>query len=61
MLSDALARAYRWKRMLEGGEYNSMQDLAKAERVTPSYLAPILRLTLLAPDIAERIFQPAPV
>jgi hypothetical protein len=50
----ALARAHRWKRMLEGGAYTSIADLAKAEKINQSYLCRVLRLTLLAPDIMER-------
>jgi hypothetical protein len=50
----ALARAHRWKRMLEGGAYTSIADLAKAEKINQSYLCRVLRLTLLAPDIVER-------
>lgn len=56
-LVKAIARAYRWKSLLEEGRYTSTQDLAAAERVTPSFLARILRLTLLAPDIIESIMQ----
>ena len=58
----ALARAHRWKRMLEGGEFATIQDLAAAEKINPSYLSRVLRLTLLAPDIVEAILdgrQPA--
>jgi hypothetical protein len=53
----ALARAHRWKRMLEGGEYASMAELAAAEKINQSYLCRILRLTLLAPDIVEGILD----
>ncbi|NJO55584.1 MAG: hypothetical protein HC834_03620, partial [Rhodospirillales bacterium] len=58
----ALARAHRWRRMLESGEFATVQDLAAAEKINPSYLARILRLTLLAPYIVEAILdgrQPA--
>ena len=41
--------------MLEGGEYASSAELAKAEKVNDSYLSRILRLTLIAPDITEAI------
>jgi hypothetical protein len=41
--------------MLEGGEYNSSAELAKAEKVNASYLSRILRLTLLSPDIVAAI------
>jgi hypothetical protein len=58
----ALARAHRWKVLLESGKFNTVQDLADAEKINPSYLSRILRLTLLAPDIVEMILdghQPA--
>jgi hypothetical protein len=51
----ALGRAHRWKAMLESGEYGSMTELAKAEKINLSYLCRVLRLTLLAPDIAEAL------
>lgn len=51
----ALGRAHRWKAMLESGEYGSMTELAKAEKINLSYLCRLLRLTLLAPDIAEAL------
>ena len=51
----ALARAHRWKQLLEGGVFATVQDLAAAEKINPSYLSRILRLTLLAPDIVEAI------
>jgi hypothetical protein len=58
----ALARAHRWKRLLESGDYASITELAAAEKINQSYVCRILRLTLLAPDIVEVILdgrQPA--
>jgi len=52
-LIKAIARAHRWKRMLESGGYASITELAEAEKINQSYLCRILRLNLLAPDIAE--------
>ena len=46
----ALARAHRWKRLLEEGKYRSA-EIADAEGVTRSFVNRLLRLTLLAPDI----------
>ena len=43
--------------MLEGGEYGSIEELARAEEINPSYLARVLRLTLLAPEIVESILD----
>ena len=53
----ALARAHRWKRLLESGQYVTISDLAKAEKINQSYLCRVLRLTLLAPDIVEAILD----
>ena len=53
----ALARAHRWTRLMESGKYASMTELAAAEKVDPSYLARMLRLTLLAPAIVEAILD----
>jgi hypothetical protein len=49
-LIKALARAHRWKRLLETGEHVSVTDLAQSEKINMSYLSRILRLALLAPD-----------
>lgn len=54
-LVKALARAFRWKRMLESGEFATIAELAEREGIAPSYMTRVLRLTLLAPDIVEAI------
>ena len=56
-LVKALARAFRWKRMLESGEFVTIAELAKREGIAPSYMTRVLRLTLLAPDIVESILH----
>lgn len=56
-LVKALARAFRWKRLLESGEFATVSELAEREGIAPSYLTRILRLTLLAPDIVEAILD----
>jgi hypothetical protein len=53
----ALARAHRWKRMLEAGRYRSAQEIADAEKIGRSFVSRLLRLTLLAPDIQEAILE----
>ena len=53
----ALARAHRWKRMIEDGRYGSAAEIAEAEGVTRSFVNRLLRLTLLAPDIVEAILD----
>ncbi|MDU9006929.1 hypothetical protein [Sedimentitalea todarodis] len=54
-LVKALARAFRWKRMLETGEFTTIAELADRERIAPSYMTRVLRLTLLAPSLVEKI------
>ena len=56
-LVKALGRAFRWKRMLESGEFVTIAELAESEAITPSYLTRVMRLTLLAPDIVEAILD----
>ena len=51
----ALARAFRWRRLLESGQYLSINELAKADKIDRGYASKVLRLTLLAPDIVEAI------
>jgi hypothetical protein len=53
----ALARAFRWKRLLEDGRYASISEIAAAEHIDRGYVGSILRLTLLAPDIIEAILD----
>ncbi len=53
----ALGRAHRWKRLLESGDFASISDLARAERINHSYIRRILRLTLLSPEITEMILD----
>jgi hypothetical protein len=56
-LVKAIARAHRWRRMMESGEYASVAELAAAEKINQSYLCRVLRLTLLAPDIVEAVLN----
>lgn len=56
-LVKALARAFRWRRMLEEGRYGSIRELAAAERLERSYVGRLLNLTLLAPDLVEAILD----
>jgi hypothetical protein len=57
VLVKALARAHRWMRLLESGRYRSLRELAAAEGMDRGYVARMLRLTLLAPDIVEAILD----
>ena len=55
VLVKALARAWRWQKLLDRGVYNSVTEIAAAETISKSYVSRILRLALLAPDIVEAI------
>ncbi len=56
-LVKALARAHRWRRMLEDGEQGTVRELANAEKVNETYISRALRLTLLGPDMVEAILD----
>ena len=61
-LVKALARAFRWRRMLESGVVTTVGEMAVREKIIKSYVSRVLRLTLLAPEIVEMILdgrQPA--
>ena len=54
-LLKALARAWRWQRMLDEGVYATVSEIGDAENISKSYVSRILRLALLAPDLVETI------
>lgn len=51
----ALGRAFRGRKLLESGVYASIEELAQSEKINPSYVSRVLRLTLLSPEIVEDI------
>jgi len=54
-LLKALARGFRWRKLLETGHFATIQEIAEAENINPSYISRVLRMTLLAPEIVEAI------
>ena len=56
-LVKALARAFRWRRMLESGVVATVGEIATREKINKSYVSRILRLTLLAPQTVEAILD----
>ena len=56
-LVKAIARAFRWQKMLETGKYATIREIARAEKINPSYVSRVLRLTLLAPATVEAILD----
>jgi hypothetical protein len=58
----AIARAFRWQKLLENGTYSCLDDIAKSEKICASFISRVVRLSLLAPDIVDAILdgrQPA--
>lgn len=53
----ALARAFRWRKMLDQGAYGTIEELARAKGIRKTYVSQILRLTLLPPAIVEAILD----
>jgi len=56
-LAVTIARAHRWRELLESGRYATIRELAADLGVDNSYVARLLRLTLLAPDLIEAILE----
>lgn len=54
-LVKALARGFRYQRMLDNGVYESVTDMAAAEKIDRGYLGRLIQLTLLSPDLVESI------
>lgn len=53
----ALARAFRWRKLLDVGVHATLEDLARAKGVHATYVSRVLRLTLLSPEIVESILD----
>ena len=56
-LVKALARAFRYQRLLDDGRYASISEMAEGEKIERGYLGCLMRLTLLAPPIIEAILN----
>jgi hypothetical protein len=56
-MDKALARAIRQRKVLDTSVHATLEDLARAKGVAPSYASRILRLTLLAPEIVKAILD----
>ncbi|WP_428674681.1 hypothetical protein [Reyranella sp.] len=56
-LVKAIARAFRWQKMLETGRFATINEIARAEKINSSYVSRVLRLTLLAPVTVEAILD----
>ena len=52
-----LARGFRWQRLLYDGTYATIEDMAAAEKINPSYISRLMRLAYLSPTIVESILD----
>ena len=57
VLVRALARAHRWRAMLESGDARSIAGLARSEHRGETYISRLLRLTYIAPDLIDAILN----
>jgi hypothetical protein len=53
----AIARAFRWREMLESGNHATIAEIAAAENINGSYVSRVLRLSLFAPDLIEAVLN----
>ncbi|WP_431301354.1 hypothetical protein [Sediminicoccus sp. BL-A-41-H5] len=56
-MAKALARAFRYQRMLDVGRYATISEMAEGEGIERGYLGSLLRLTLLVPEFVEAILD----
>lgn len=56
-LQSALARGYRWLKMLESGEVTSLKIIAALEQVDDRYVSRMVNLTTMAPDVVTAILD----
>ena len=52
-----LGKAFYWQKLLDQGKYPTIRDMAYALKLEQGWMAEVLRMTTLAPDIIESIFE----
>lgn len=52
-----LGKAFYWKRLIDEGVHLTTADLARTLKLEQGWVAEVLRMTVLAPDIVEAIFE----
>ena len=53
----AIARAHRWREVLENSTHATIAEIAATEELNASYVGRVLRMTLLAPEVVEAILD----
>jgi hypothetical protein len=54
-----LGKAYHWQKLLDSGEVSTIAALADGLNLHPGWVAEVLRMTRLAPDIVQAILSGA--
>lgn len=57
VLQTALARAKRWQKMMDTGQYQSFREIAALEDVDPSYMRRVMFMNRLSPEIVQKILD----
>ena len=52
-----LGKAFYWQRVLDEGKYATIRDLSMSMKVEHGWVAEVLRMTTLAPDIIEAVLD----
>lgn len=52
-----IAQGRKWYRQITSGQHTSFRSIGKAEGVTERYVARVIRGSLLAPDIIQRVLE----
>lgn len=52
-----LGKAFYWQKLLDKGDFSTSRDLASALKLEHGWVAEVLRMTTLAPDIIEAILD----
>ena len=53
----ALARAFRWQKMIDEGKFSNIKDLAATVGVDSGHVSRTIRLTLLSPKIIHKLLS----
>ena len=53
----ALARAFRWQKMIDEGKFSNIKDLAATIGVDSGHISRTIRLTLLSPKIIHKLLS----
>lgn len=53
----ALGKAFYWQKLLDQGKFATIRDLSRSMKLEQGWVAEVLRMTMLAPDIIEAVLE----